>query len=317
MASLQIIKKRLKGIGNIHQMTQAMELVAATKMRRAQEVALSSRPYVLTALEILANILEGIEHNGEASFDASRLTLLKKREIKRTAIILVAADKGLAGSFNSAVFKKFERFLAEHPEGDFAYIAVGQKAVDHLKRKGLPIEAQFTRYGDLIHMHDVLPLSVVAREGFESGKWDSVMIHSTHFLSALRQEVISRQILPLDFEKIRAVDEELIPETGRFSELRKQLIQNRPTRPADYLIEPSPYEALETLLPTLFTMQVYHSILEANASEHSARRMAMKSATDSASELIEDLTLEYNRSRQALVTKELIEIAGTTAALKK
>lgn len=329
MASLQSIKKRLQGIKNINQMTSAMELVAATKMRKAQEAALSSRAYAFTALELLANLMESLQGVSDVTYQVSS-PLLTAREVKKTAVLLVAADKGLAGSFNSAVFKKFESYLSEHlparrsseseggtPDTEYVFLAIGQKAIDYLKRKSLPIEHSATRQGDIVNLADIDPLTNVLVKGYENGTWDQVIVFSTHFMSALKQEVFERQLLPIDFAKIRATVEEIIPQTGRYSELKKQLVASRPARPIEYLIEPSPEEALNHLLPLLFKMQVYHITLEANASEHSARRMAMKNASDNASDLTADLTREFNRSRQAAITKEIIEITSTAAALNK
>jgi F-type H+-transporting ATPase subunit gamma len=319
--ALQHIKKRLSGIRSINQMTEAMELVAATKMRKAQEAALSSRPYALTALEILANLAEYLASTEArpAAIDVTHVKLLQHRSERKTAILLIAADKGLAGSFNSAVFRRLEKYLATQnkPVENFIFIAVGQKAADYVKRKGWALEREFTRYGDMIDLPENTPLADLLVEGYMNERWDNVVAFSTHFFSAIHQEVLKRQLLPIRFDKIRSTVEELIPERGRYSDLRSRLIASRPTRPTEYIIEPSPEEALNALLPMLFKMQVYHLILEANASEHSARRMAMKNATDNAGNLIGDLVLLFNRSRQAEITKEIIEITSTTAAIKK
>jgi F-type H+-transporting ATPase subunit gamma len=325
MASLQGIKKRLQGVRNINQMTSAMELVAATKMRRSQEVALASRAYALTAFEILANLVEGLVAMGNPDvatkdvFNPSNFPLLKQRTVRKTAVLVVAADKGLAGSFNSAVFKKLESFIVNGQLStvNCQFIAVGTKAIDYLRRRNLPVDATYTRQGDSVRLAEVEPIANHLIDGYIAGRWDRVVVFSTHFMSALRQEVVMRQLLPIDFNKIRATLEEIIPETGRFSELRRKIIESRPTRPIEYLIEPSPEVALNQLLPLLSKMQVYHLMLEANASEHSARRMAMKNASDNAGELIGDLTREYNRSRQASITREIIEITSTAAALKR
>jgi F-type H+-transporting ATPase subunit gamma len=322
MTSLQGIKKRLQGIRNINQMTSAMELVAATKMRRSQEAALSSRAYALTAFEILANLTESLTTaiaDEALRLKVSDLPLLKERPVRRTAVVLVASDKGLAGAFNSAVFRKFEAYVAaEHLDpSELSFIAIGQKAIDYAKRRNYTVSEQYTRQGDSIHLHEVEPIAQRLAAGYEAGTWDRVLVVSTHFMSTLRQDVFVRQLLPIDFAKIRATVEEIIPQTGRFSEMRRRLVESRPARPMEYIIEPSPEVALRHLLPLLFKMQVYHLILEANASEHSARRMAMKNASDNAGELIGELTREYNRSRQAAITKEIIEITSTAAALKR
>jgi F-type H+-transporting ATPase subunit gamma len=333
MASLQHIKKRLIGIRNINQMTKAMELVAATKMRRSQETALASRPYAFTALEILANVVEYLQtridadgayaqtdaNGNQNTFNLREIDLLRSNESGKTAILLVSSDKGLAGSFNSSVFRKLEKFLANYqlPIADYEFIPVGQKAIDYVKRQGYPLLKEFSHYGDFMHLEEVLPLSEFIIETYLKNKNSRLLVFSTHFFSALKQDVMERQLLPIDFARIRATVEEIVPETGRYSALRRELIESRPERPIDYLIEPSPEAALNHLLPLLFKMEVYHLILEANASEHSARRLAMKNASDNASDIISRLVLEYNRSRQAAITKEIIEITSTTAAIKK
>lgn len=320
MASLQHLKKRLGGVQSVRKMTSAMELVSATKMRKAQETALSSRNYSLTALEILANLIEGITHHGENRFSPERYPLLAERPSKSTLVILASADKGLAGSFNSNVFRRLEKFLsaekASDPEQTFGFIAVGQRAAEYLTRNNYRTEAAFAKYGDIIHLTETEPLSDKVESLFKDGTYDRVMVHSTHFFSTLRQEVLERQLLPISFEKIRGLVEEMIPETGRYADLRRDLVMSRPENPVEYLIEPSPEEALNYLLPALLRMQVYHLVLEANASEHSARRTAMKNASDNAGELTEKLTLEYNRSRQAMITGEIIEITSTAAAME-
>lgn len=330
MSSLQHLKKRLTGVRSINQMTGAMELVAATKMRRAQEAALASRPYAFTALEMLADVMQYLSARMDTdstqisadglAFDLRNVELLQKTQGGKTCILLIAADRGLAGAFNSSIFRKLEKFLSHDSRftvRECEFIAVGQKAVDYLKRRNYPVLKEFTHFGDFVALDQVIPFSDFIVEAYAKQNFSRLVVFSTHFFSALKQDVIERQLLPIDFARIRSTVEEIIPETGRYSNLRRELLESRPAKPLDYLIEPSPAAALNHLLPLLFTMQVYHLILEANASEHSARRMAMKNASDNAKELIAGLTLEYNRSRQEAITKEIIEITSTTAALNK
>jgi F-type H+-transporting ATPase subunit gamma len=325
MESLQTIKSRIKGVQNIKQITKAMELVAATKMRKSQEVALASRAYAYTALDFLANLsqMEGIRMPA----------LLRKRKIKKIAFVLVASDKGLAGSYNSSVFRVFESYIKKEnidiTNKDFSFIGFGQKSGNYLQRKGLAIERTFTKLGDFSRLEEIKPLSDFLCEGYLNKKWDKVLVFSPHFRSALKQDILIRQVLPVDTEVLRETIKELIPETGRFSEFRRadngtsssstvgQLSASaeKGIKVTDYLIEPSPIEVLKQLAPHLVEMQVYHLILEANASEHAARRMAMKNASDNAEELSGELTLAYNKSRQAAITREIIEIvAGAEAA---
>lgn len=321
MASLQHIKKRLTGVKSINQMTKAMELVAATKMRKSQEVALASRPYAIAALEMLASIAEHmttIETGDTAAM--AHMDLLQRRGGGKTLILVIASDKGLAGSFNSSVFKKLEIRLSEMTEeekGSLLFAAVGAKAVEYLRRRNMPIAGEFTKFADIVRLEETEPIAKFLLEGYAAKKWDAVVAYSTHFYSAMKFEVLRRQILPVDFHKIRHSVEEIVPDRGRFANLRTHISAGRAKRPADYIVEPDPKTAMQAMIPLLFRMSFYHLMLEANASEHSARRMAMKSANDNAGDLIEDLTLSYNRSRQEQITKEIIEVTGTTSALKK
>ncbi|TSC71048.1 MAG: ATP synthase F1 subunit gamma [Parcubacteria group bacterium Gr01-1014_70] len=325
MQSLQTIKRRLRGVKSIRQITKAMELVAATKMRRSQEVALASRPYAYAALEFLANL--------------SRVTpdfvppLLERRPVQKTAVVLVASDKGLTGSFNSAVFRAFERELmisGRLPSGDFRYVAVGQKVVSYLTRRIGSVEQSFVKFGDYTKIEDVRPLANYLISGYLEKTWDRVLVIYTNFRSALRQDVVVWELFPVTFESLKKTAEEIVPREGKYAkEFQSNMFigagrsdeqgEPRPVTQSigwEYLIEPSPEEVLSLLVPHLVEMQIYHIILEANASEHAARRIAMKNASDNASEIVDALTLEYNKSRQAGITRELIEITGGAEALK-
>jgi F-type H+-transporting ATPase subunit gamma len=315
--SLQNLKRRITGVKNVNQITRAMELVAATKMRRSQEIALASRPYAFAALEMLAN-LSNVER-------IMLPPLFEKRVVKSTLYVLITSDKGLAGAFNANVIKNFEKFLMTRDEKgeirkeDANYIAVGQKAANHLEKKGL-LRAKFTRIGDYTTVEQVRPVADLLIEGFLSGEWDRVVVFSMHFRSALLQEVVQQELFPIDVDALRRTAEEIIPKTGRYAELRAtnnySLLTNHHSLPTDYIIEPSPEEILSDLARHLVEMQIYHLILEANASEHAARRAAMKSASDNAKELADGLNLQYNKSRQAGITREIIEITAGAEALK-
>lgn len=319
MDSPQNLKKRLKSVTNISKITKAMELVAATKMRRSQEIALVSRPYAFAALNLLANL---------SLLEKDLPELFRQRKIKKVLFLLVASDKGLAGSFNSLVFKKFEqhmeRDIEKYNNEEKFFAAVGEKAFQYLSKKKITVARKFTQIGDYTTPGQVDPITDFIVDGYLEKKWDRVIIISMHFKSALRQEPHVTRVLPIDFDHIKETIQELIPQTGKFAELIKEhnikfVDENSPSlklrRARDYLIEPSPKIVLENLAKHLFFMQIYHLILEANASEHSARRMAMKTASDNATELSENLTLKYNKSRQAVITKEIIEITAGAEAL--
>lgn len=317
MESLQNIKRRIKGVGNISKITKAMEMVAATKMRRSQEIAIASRPYAFAALEILANL----------SLAETQWTspLLEKRRVLKTALVLVSSDKGLAGSFNGSVFKNFEKFLKRgniNP-GDPSYlcVAIGQKAANYAEKRFGVVAKKFVRVGDFTSVEEVQPIAEFLLKGYSAKEWDRVIVFSTNFRSALKQEVIERQLFPVDFESVRNTVLEILPERGHYAEIMKEsgvkpFGENLGPNPKEYLIEPSPEEVLQNLIPRLITMEIYHLVLEANASEHAARRVAMKNASDSAEDLASGLTASYNKSRQAAITREIAEITAGAGEMK-
>lgn len=320
MESVQNLKKRIKSVGNINKITKAMELVAATKMRRAQEVALSSRPYAFVALDLLAS-LALLPARAAAGGEKKQLPeLLLQRKVKKVLFVLVASDKGLAGSFNGSVFKKFEQHVERDKEKyakeEKFFIAVGEKASAYLLKRGANVVQKFIQIGDHTTPEQIQPLTQFITEGYLEKKWDRVVVISMHFVSALRQEPHVRRILPIDYDHIRETIEELVPKTGKFSEILSKTPEARSQNlKADYLIEPSPKFVLEDLSKHLLFIQMYHLILEANAAEHSARRLAMKTASDNASDLSETLNLEYNKSRQAGITNQIIEITAGAESL--
>jgi len=300
----------MASVKNIGTITKAMELVAATKMRRSQELALNSRPYAYAALEILG-IISDLK-------DVPVPEILHERKVENTAFLIVTSDKGLAGSFNSAVLRKFENFVkAENiniHDPKYSFIVIGQKAKSYFERRKMNVIGSFTRVGDFTKMEEVGPIVDFLVSGYLKQDFDEVMSFSTNFVTALRQEVFVRQILPVSFEKIKESIQLLIPEAGKYSQyLDSESFSNGKER--EYIIEPTPAEVLEKLAPELFKIRVYHAILEANASEHSARRVAMKSASDNARELSEDLNVVYNKSRQAAITNQIIEVTSGAQSL--
>ncbi len=318
MASIQEIRRRIKAVTNTSQITKAMELVSATKMRRSQEIALLSRPFAVEALRML----------GELSVRAPEYVppLMQKRDIKTTAVVMVSSDRGLAGAFNTNVFRSFEKFFATKYENgtnirkyENSYIAVGKKAEEFLNRKGLAIHASFKDFGDYAEIEEVKPLTELLVKGFLKGEWDQVVTVSTHFRTTLRQEVLVREILPIDIEKVKATIRELVPEYGRYAGEKENVFGSASLdekRDFEYLIEPDPKEVMDSLAPYLVEIELYDLILEANASEHSARMVAMKNASENAAELKDELTIEYNKSRQAGITREIAEIVSGAEALR-
>jgi len=311
MESLQKTKSRIKAVKNIGQITKAMEVVAATKMRKSQEVALRSRPYAFKALELLSVLAKYAEIKTPLQARPVNLQVLP---VRRTLLVIVTSDRGLAGSFNSQILRVSDQFLKNNTD-EIVVIPVGKKAISYAGKKKLDPVDSFSGFGDFVEPSETFHLSDKIISGFLSGEWDRVMTISTHFRTTLKQEVLLRQVLPVDLEKIQKTIDEIIPESGRFSAIRntQSVIRNSSV---DYLFEPTPKELVESLIDHLVRMQVYHLVLEANASEHSARMVAMKTASDNAKELSEKLNLEYNKARQAGITKELIEITSAVNTLQ-
>jgi F-type H+-transporting ATPase subunit gamma len=228
------------------------------------------------------------------------------------------SDKGLAGSFNSAVIRKFESFVRAQNininDERYSFIVVGQKARTYCERRNLPIIRSFHHMGDSAKIEEVKPISDFLAEGYVNGDFDEVILFSTSFVTALRQDPVMRTIFPITFEKIQKSIEETVPRAGRYSHyIDTESFAGK--NGGECLIEPSPKEVLEQLAPKLLDIWLYHLILEANASEHSARRVAMKNASENAEELSENLNVVYNKSRQAAITNAIIEVtSGAEAA---
>lgn len=269
---------------NIQQVTKAMQLVAASRMRRAQQSVLASRPYE----EKLRTVLNDLAPYADPEISP----LLRRREVKRVAIVLVTTDRGLVGSLNVNLTRTALRFAQEQPSASF--IAVGRKGVATIRRLRLPLTAEFTNLGDRPTTADTNIIARVAQEEFLTGKVDEVYLAFTKFVNTLRQTPEIRRLLPL------------VPEEEDIDELP----------PLQYIFEPDAETVLNAVLPRLIEVSVYQSILESQASEQSARMVAMRNATDAATDLIDEITLAANKARQGRITKEMLEIASGAEALK-
>ena len=313
MESIHHIRTRLSSVKNIGTITKAMEVVSASKMRRAQTIALGSRDYAFAALRALASILK---HTPAEMLERHPFISGVEDAPATTLVVLVASDRGLAGAFNSSVVRAADAFLARDRSKprpitpSYRLLVVGKKLAGYAAKTGLPIERSFTGFGDYATPEDVAPLADLIVEGYLAKRWNRVVVISTHFKTTLSQKAIMRRILPMRLEWVRETVDELVPEHGRFADLRKGVEALHTEAPHDYLLEPSPDALLSYLLPHLLKTQLLHLILEANASEHSARMVAMKNASTNSKELGETLTLSYNNARQALITNEMIEITS-------
>jgi F-type H+-transporting ATPase subunit gamma len=298
VASIRELKRRIKSVKNISQVTRAMQMVAASRMRRAQEQALASRPYAAKAWEVLV-------HLASQRGDTEQLhpLLTRRSEIRNIAIILITADKGLAGAYNSNMIRATSRFMREHDQQAASLITVGRKGRDFMVRFGRNVVAEFADLPARPTALDIGPIARLAIDGFLTGEYDEVYLAYTNFINTLQQEPTIDLLLPLQAGVIE----------GKV--MGEHLGLEITPGPVEYIYEPNPAILLDTILPRFTELQVYQAVLESLASEHSARMVAMRNATENAKELISDLTLTYNKVRQDAITKEMLDIAGGAEAL--
>ncbi|OHA18296.1 MAG: ATP synthase F1 subunit gamma [Candidatus Taylorbacteria bacterium RIFCSPHIGHO2_01_FULL_46_22b] len=307
MAGSRALKNRIRSTKNIRQMTRAMEAVSAVKMRRSQMFALAARPYALTALAILREAQKatgGMEQ-------PSALTL--KRPLSTICLVVVTSDKGLAGAFNVSVIKKAEKILAS-TKSQVSLVAIGKKGRDYFTRRGKKPVAEFLGTGDLGAIDETKKISDFLVKLFTEKKCDEVVLVYTNFLSALKQEVVVRKLLPFSSESLQEIIDSITPLRGKYTNMPSSF-EKIQAPSSTLLLEPSPTVLLDRLLPHLLAVEIFHAILEANASEHSSRMMAMKNASESAAELVDTLNILFNKTRQAAITKELTEITAGREAL--
>ncbi|MBU1179737.1 ATP synthase F1 subunit gamma [Patescibacteria group bacterium] len=298
-AGTKAITRRIKSVTNTKKITKAMEMVSAAKMRRATDSVLSTRPYSNLAWQIIGNIKGGkaeIQH-----------PLLVDGTGNKALVILITSDKGLCGSLNSQMFREIRQFLTVGSLAPYSvdFIIIGKKGEAFARREKLSVTAGFEDLTNKPKFTDVKPIAKIAMDRFIDNTYSKVFVAYTDYISTLVQKARVRQLLPI----IR--DEEL----GSVENNNQSAIINQQSA-MEYLFEPKKNELLEMLLPKIVETQIYQAILESVASEQSARTVAMKNATDAANEMVDDLTLTFNKLRQAGITREISEISAGKAALE-
>ena len=288
MASTRDIRRRIKSVKNTRQITKAMELVAASKMKKAQGLALAGRPYAQLMSRMLAALANRVEE--------SLHPFLVKREVKTRGILLITTDKGLCGPLNANLFK-----LVLEIKGPAKFVAIGRKGAQFLARTKRDMVADFT-VSDRVQFSEVKPVVEMMMQMYLDGKIDTLEIIYPRYKNTLVQEPLIRPLLPL--ASVREFVSALNVEHGGGKTVDDRVM----------LFEPSAHSVLEALLPFYVNRYVFQLVLSAKASEHSARMVAMKTAKDNATKLLGDLTLEYNKARQAAITQEILEIAAASFA---
>ena len=284
MATLREIKTRIKSVKNTQQITKAMKMVAAAKMRRAQDRMFSARPYAEKIRELIQNLTASVEN--------PQLELLKSRPVQNVTLVVITSDRGLCGSFNTNVIKKAVMEADAHRDLNLSIVTLGKKGYDFFRKRGYNIvDRKVDFYNDLQFAHaNEIANTLIKR--FITGETDAVKIIYNEFKSVARQNLVVDKLLPISLEDFET------QQTG------------------DYIYEPDQAAILEALLPRHIRTQVWRALLESFASEQAARMIAMENATDNANEIIRQLTLQYNKARQAAITKEILEIVGGAEALK-
>lgn len=285
MISPRLLRRRIRSVQNTAKITRAMEMIATAKMRRAQEQALSGRPYSNKITQVIADIAAA-----SGGGDTLHPLLEKRKEVRRIAIIHITTDRGLCGGLNANMNRLTGNFILEQ-DAPVTLITVGRKGRDFMHRHQRDIRAEFTKISDRPTLQETLPISHIVIDDYTTGYIDQVYLAYTRFVTTMVQNPTLELLLPVQPAEIPKLE------------------------PKEYIYEPDPRFVLGELLPRFVEMRVYHAILEAIASEQSARMVAMRNATENANELIEELTLTLNKARQEMITKELLDITGGVEVL--
>jgi F-type H+-transporting ATPase subunit gamma len=284
MPSLIDIRRRIRSVKNTQQITKAMKMVSAAKLRRAQDRVVAARPYGSLLRKVLANVAAA----AMAGDEGAQHPLLAKREEKRILLVLVTSDKGLAGAFNSNLIKAAQRFYTEHPGTAIRMVLAGRKGRDFFRKRGADTVSEHLGLAAKVSYGETAPIAQVAIELYRKEEIDAVYLIYNEFKSVVSQKLLMTRVLPVE-----------MPQQAQ---------------PVDYIYEQPPAEMLASLLPRYVEMEFYRALLESAAAEHAARMTAMESATSNAGEMIDRLTLFMNRVRQASITKEIIEVVSGAAA---
>lgn len=292
MASAREMRLRIRSVKNISQVTRALQAVSASKVRKAINALMGTRPYATKAWQVLRHIA------GQPGRESLHPLLTKRAEVKNTLVVVISGDRGLAGAYNTNLVRFVFKQFGNYPT-PVKYIAVGRKGRDLLIRRRYTVIADFSNIPAAPTFADVSAIGRMAVEEFLSGRADEVYLVYTNFYNMVKQEPEIKKLLPLDVE----------------SEQEHAALETSRKLAAAYLYEPAEREILDQIIPRFTALQVYQSVLESQASEHAARMVAMRNATDNALELVSELQLQYNKVRQQSITSDMLDIAGGAEAL--
>ncbi|QNP29544.1 F0F1 ATP synthase subunit gamma [Cylindrospermopsis curvispora] len=314
MANLKAIRDRIQSVKNTKKITEAMRLVAAARVRRAQEQVIATRPFA----DRLAQVLYGLQVR--LKFEDVDLPLLKKREVKSVGLLVVSGDRGLCGGYNSNVIRRAETRAKElKAEGlDVTFVIVGRKANQYFQRRGYKIDATYSGLEQIPTATEATNIADELLSLFLSEKVDRIELVYTRFVSLVSSRPVVQTLLPLDTQGLETSDDEIFRLTtrgGKFEVEREKVTSTVAPLPRDMIFEQDPVQILDSLLPLYLSNQLLRALQESAASELAARMTAMSNASDNAGQLISSLTLSYNKARQAAITQELLEVVGGAEAL--
>ncbi|NCQ06599.1 MAG: ATP synthase F1 subunit gamma [Candidatus Moranbacteria bacterium] len=304
MASARDIRRRIKGVKGTGKITRAMEMISAVKMRKAVATVLSIRPYAESAIALLFQLKRAVGNEGHI--------LLTERPVKRELYVVISSNRGLCGAFNAQIVKHLRQTLKDDADRERVFLTIGKKGENAVRRmlatpgKWGGIIASFP---DVLSTPTILDMRAIAKiiiEEFEMKRVDRVVMVYTDYISMLSQEVKVRALLPVAIKDTKKAMHEMGGKQEEGVSIN-----------AEYIIEPTPKKVLWQMIPRLLEMELYHAVLESNASQESSRMMAMRNATDAAKDMVSDLTLAYNQLRQGKITQEIAELSAGMAAVQK
>lgn len=288
MASLQDIRRKIQSVKNTQKITKAMKMVSAAKMRRATDAMENAKPYSKQIGELVNQMAKRVEDDMHPFLEA-------REEVKNVCLIVVTSDRGLCGAFNSNVIKLAKKFMAENDDKNYKLVLVGKKSNDYLGKQGNDVADKFADFSGKVVYDDAIDVAKVAIELYNSGEADEVYVLYNEFKSTALQIPTNKKVIPLEFDETEEAQEE--------------------ENTVDYIYEPAPEALLKDIMPRYVYFTVFAAMLESIAGEHGARMMAMDAATRNASEMIGQLTLTYNKARQAEITTEILDIVNGAEAL--
>ncbi len=314
MANLKAIRDRIQSVKNTKKITEAMRLVAAARVRRAQEQVLLTRPFA----DRLAQVLYSLQTR--LRFEDVDLPLLKKRQVRSVGLLVISGDRGLCGGYNTNVIRRAENRAKElKAEGiDYKFVLVGRKAIQYFQRRNQPIEGTFTGLEQIPTAAEATQIADQLLSLFLSETVDRIELVYTKFVSLVSSRPVVQTLLPLDAQGLEAADDEIFRLTtrgGQFQVEREKVTTQVRALPRDMIFEQDPVQILDSLLPLYLSNQLLRALQESAASELAARMTAMSNATDNAADLIGSLTLSYNKARQAAITQQILEVVGGAEAL--